>query len=89
MSNLDVTKFSLKYLLTLASNSSRFDPEISITPMSDLNGSNSSATYSSCGFVADSYSKDTNSTFRQFMLGILVTVIVIFIVLLVSLVNMK
>lgn len=62
------------------------NPEISITPMSDLNDATSSNTYSTCGFVADSYSKEGNSTFRQVMLGILVTIIVIFIVLLISLV---
>lgn len=62
--------------------------KISITPMSDLN-SNSSTTYTSCGFVADSYPKEVNSPFRQFMLGILVTIILIFIVLLISLVNIK
>lgn len=58
--------------------------------MSDLNETNSSTnTYSSSGFVADSYPKETNSTFRQVMLGILVTVVVIFIVLLISLVNLS
>lgn len=57
--------------------------------MSDLNDANLSNTYSSCGFVADSYPKEVNSTFRQVMLGILVTIIVIFIVLLISLVNIR
>lgn len=55
--------------------------KISITPMSDLNSN---------AFVGgDSYLEDTNSPFRQFMLGILVTVVVIFIVILISLVNIE
>lgn len=57
--------------------------------MSELNDSNSNNTYSTCGFVADSYPKEVNSTFRQVMLGILVTIIVVFIVILITLVNMK
>lgn len=63
--------------------------KISITPMSDLN-SNSSTTYTSGGFITDSYTKSEDSSpFRQFMLGILATTIVIFIILLISLVNIK
>lgn len=53
--------------------------KISITPMSEINSN----------FIGESYMEDTNSPFRQFMLGILVTIVIIFIVLLISLVNIE
>lgn len=56
--------------------------------MSELNSS-VSTTYTSSGLMDDTFPKETNSIFRQFMLGILVTIIVIFIVVLITLVNIK
>lgn len=56
--------------------------------MSDLD-THSPKTYAdACGFVTDTYHKDSNGL-RQFMIGILVTVAAIFIVALVTLVNLN
>lgn len=60
--------------------------KLSITPMNDLNSS-PITTYTPDEFDDDP--KEFNNPFRQFMLGILVTILIIFIVLLISLVNIK